>query len=80
MHEQKWSLALSERWTFEKIIIDIANQKVRQVWKKDAKMAMKAVGKKAIESIKYKKSKKRALMLKYKKSKKAMKARKGTKK
>ena len=36
MHEEKWSTASHEGWAVEKIIVDYANDQIKQVWKKVA--------------------------------------------
>ena len=34
MHEHKWSTAPHDGWAVEKVIIDYANDQIKQVWKK----------------------------------------------
>ena len=34
MHERKWSTAPHDGWAVEKVIIDYANDQIKQVWKK----------------------------------------------
>ena len=34
MHEHKWTTAPHDGWAVEKVIIDYANQQIKQVWKK----------------------------------------------
>ena len=38
MHEHKWTTAPHDGWAVEKVIIDYANQQIKQVWKKHEAM------------------------------------------
>ena len=35
MHEHKWTTAPHDGWNVEKVIIDYANEQIKQVWKKE---------------------------------------------